>query len=159
MLSIFFALHLHLYLYLVREVQPVISSRHVVDYWYSISMETYIIFYQDRCQGLSVLYINCTLKTQKQHSRLQRGKNAFGRPVSSRPVVNLVTYYLTVLTDSSHSSRCPGQRPSIPSTTTGSVPSLSGHAIAYLWYSPPRAHRHRSSSPQGSLSNGCGLFR
>ena len=32
----------------------------------------------------------------------------------------------------------------------GSVPSLSGHAIAYRWRSLPRAHRHRASKPQGS---------
>ena len=28
----------------------------------------------------------------------------------------------------------------------GSVPSLSGHAIAYTWCSPPRVRRHRASS-------------
>ena len=38
--------------------------------------------------------------------------------------------------------------------------SLSDHAIAYRWRSPPRAHRHsRAIRPQGSLSNGCCLFR
>ena len=31
-----------------------------------------------------------------------------------------------------------------------SVPSLSGHAIAYRWRSLPRVHRHRASKPQGS---------
>ena len=36
---------------------------------------------------------------------------------------------------------------------------LSGHAIAYRWRSLPRARRHRASSPQGSSSNGCCLFR
>ena len=36
----------------------------------------------------------------------------------------------------------------------GSVPSLSGHAIAYRWRSlPPRFRRHRASSPQGGSSN------
>ena len=41
----------------------------------------------------------------------------------------------------------------------GSVPSLSGHAIAYRWRSLPRVRRHRaSSSPQGSSSNGCCHF-
>ena len=32
----------------------------------------------------------------------------------------------------------------------GSVPSLSGHAIAYRWRSLPRVRRHRASKPQGS---------
>ena len=38
--------------------------------------------------------------------------------------------------------------------TTRSVPSLSGHAIAYRWRSLPRVRWHRASSPQGSSSNG-----
>ena len=57
------------------------------------------------------------------------------------------------------SSRFPRRRPHIPSTASGSVPSLSGHAIAYRWRSLPRVRRHRASSPQGSSSNGCRLFR
>ena len=43
------------------------------------------------------------------------------------------------------------------SHTIGSVPSLSGHAIAYRWRSLPRVRWHRVSSPQGSSSNGCCL--
>ena len=39
--------------------------------------------------------------------------------------------------------------------TIGSVPSLSGHAIAYRLRSLPRVRWHRASSPQGSSSNGC----
>ena len=39
-----------------------------------------------------------------------------------------------------------------------SIPSLSGHAIAYRWRSLPRVHRHRASS-QGSSSKGCCVFR
>ena len=35
----------------------------------------------------------------------------------------------------------------------GSVPCLSGHAIAYRWRSPPRIRRHRASGSQGSSSN------
>ena len=31
-----------------------------------------------------------------------------------------------------------------------SVPSLSGHAIAYRWRSLPRVRRHRASKPHGS---------
>ena len=37
-----------------------------------------------------------------------------------------------------------------PPYTIGSVPSLSGHAIAYRWRSLPRVRRHRASKPQGS---------
>ena len=34
---------------------------------------------------------------------------------------------------------------------TGSVPSSSGHAIAYRWRSLPRVRRHRASKPQDSF--------
>ena len=37
-----------------------------------------------------------------------------------------------------------------PPYDIGSVPSLSGHAIAYRWRSLPRVRRHRASKPQGS---------
>ena len=33
---------------------------------------------------------------------------------------------------------------------TGSVPTLSGHAVAYRWRSLPRVLRHRASKPQAS---------
>ena len=45
-----------------------------------------------------------------------------------------------------------------PSYALGSVPSLSGPAIAYRWRSLPRVRRHGASSPQGSSSNGCCHF-
>ena len=51
------------------------------------------------------------------------------------------------------SSRVPRWRPFIylqPPYAIGSVPSLSGHAIAYRWRSLPRVHRHGASKPQGS---------
>ena len=47
----------------------------------------------------------------------------------------------------------PRRRPFIyfkPPYAIGSVPSLSGHAIAYQWRSLPRVRRHRASKPQGS---------
>ena len=50
-------------------------------------------------------------------------------------------------------SRVPRQRSLIffkPPYAIGSVPSLSGHAIAYRWRSLPRVRRHRASKPQGS---------
>ena len=37
-----------------------------------------------------------------------------------------------------------------PPYAIGSVPSLSGHAIAYRWRSLPRVRRQRASKPQGS---------
>ena len=45
------------------------------------------------------------------------------------------------------------------STAIGTVPSLSGHAIAYRWRSVRRVRRHRASSPQDSSSERCCLFR
>ena len=51
------------------------------------------------------------------------------------------------------SSRVPRRRPFIylkPPYAIGSVPSLSGHAIAYRWRSLPRVRRHWASKPQGS---------
>ena len=50
------------------------------------------------------------------------------------------------------SSRFPRRHPYTPPTAIGSVPSLSGHAIAYRWRSLPRVRRHKASSPQGSSS-------
>ena len=37
-----------------------------------------------------------------------------------------------------------------PPYAIGSVPGLSGHAIAYRWRSLPRVRRHGASKPQGS---------
>ena len=37
-----------------------------------------------------------------------------------------------------------------PPYAIGSVPSLSGHAVAYRWRSLPRVRRHRASKLQGS---------
>ena len=51
------------------------------------------------------------------------------------------------------SSQVPRRRPLIylkPPYAIRSVPSLSGHAIAYRWRLLPRVRRHRASKPQGS---------
>ena len=49
------------------------------------------------------------------------------------------------------SSRVPRRRPFMkPPYAIGSVPSLSGHAIAYRRRSLLRVRRHRASKPQGS---------
>ena len=45
-----------------------------------------------------------------------------------------------------------------PPYVIGSVPSESGHAIAYRWRSLPRVRWHRASSPQGNSSNGSRHF-
>ena len=37
-----------------------------------------------------------------------------------------------------------------PPYAIGSVPSLSGHTIAYRWRSLPRVRRHKAIKPQGS---------
>ena len=67
---------------------------------------------------------------------------------------------------SRYSSRIPRRRPYIFASNThhrvspefiGSVPSLSGHAIACRLRSLPTVRWHRASSPQGSSSNGCCL--
>ena len=48
-------------------------------------------------------------------------------------------------------SRVPRRRPFMkPPYAIGSVPSLSGHAVAYRWRLLPRVRRHRASKPQGS---------
>ena len=50
-------------------------------------------------------------------------------------------------------SRGPRRRPFIylkPPYAIGSVPSLSGHSVAYRWRSLPRVRRYRASKPQGS---------
>ena len=57
------------------------------------------------------------------------------------------------------SSESRNHRQFIPPTAIESVPNLSGHAMAYRWRSLPRVRRHRISSPLGSFSNGCCLFR
>ena len=41
-----------------------------------------------------------------------------------------------------------------PPYAIGSVPILSGRAIAYRWRSLPRVRRHRASKPQGSSERG-----
>ena len=61
------------------------------------------------------------------------------------------------------SSRVPRRRPFIyfkPPYAIGSVPSLSGHAIAYRWHSLPTVRRQRASKPQGIIvPNECCLGR
>ena len=84
----------------------------------------------------------------------------FGRPVPRQPahfpLTGNMVLTLGVLPD------FPRRRPFIiylnrHTYSIGSVPSSSGHAIAYRWRSLPRVRRHRNSSPQGCSSNGRSL--
>ena len=78
-------------------------------------------------------------------------RDGFRSPVPRRPA-HLYTQaeYGAYLRNS---SRVPRRRPFIsikPPYAIGSVPSLSGHAMAYRWRSLPRVRRHKASKPQGS---------
>ena len=78
-------------------------------------------------------------------------RDGFGSPVLRQPA----HLYTQAESDaySRDSSRVPRRRPFIyfkPPYAIGSVPSLSGRAIAYRWRSLPRVCRHRASKPQGS---------
>ena len=80
-------------------------------------------------------------------------RDGFGSPVPRQPA------HLYTQTESGayvrNSSRVPQRRPFIiyfkPPYAIGSVPSLSGHTIAYWWWrSLSRVRWHRASIPQGS---------
>ena len=77
--------------------------------------------------------------------------DGFGSPVPRQPAhLHAQAESGAYLRDS---SRVPRRRPFIyikPTYAIGSVPSLSGHTIAYRWRSLPRVRRHRASKPQGS---------
>ena len=76
-------------------------------------------------------------------------RDGFSRPVPRQPAhLHTQAESGAYLRDS---SRVPRRRPFMkPPYAIGSVPSLSGHAIAYRWRSLPRVRRHRASNPQGS---------
>ena len=77
-------------------------------------------------------------------------RDGFGSPVPRQHAhLHTQVEYGAYLRDS---SRVPRRRPSIyfkPPYAIGSVPSLSGHVIAYRWRSIPRIRRHRASKPKG----------
>ena len=81
-------------------------------------------------------------------------ENLVSRDGFSRPVPRQPAHLHTQAESSAYlrdSSRVPRRRPFMkPPYAIGSVPSLSGHAIAYRWRSLPRVRRHRASKPQGS---------
>ena len=75
-------------------------------------------------------------------------RDGFSRPVPRQPA------HLRTQAESGaylrDYSRVPRRRPFMkPPYAIGSVPSLSGRAIAYRWRSLPRVRRHRASKPQG----------
>ena len=79
-------------------------------------------------------------------------RDGFGSPVPRQPA-HLHTTQAESGAYLRDSSRVPRRRPYIyfkPPYAIGSVPSLSGHVIAYRWRSQPRVRRHRASKPQGS---------
>ena len=85
--------------------------------------------------------------------------DGFGSPVQRQPCSFSILRLNVVLTHGILPAFRGGVHLFIPPTAIGSVPGLSGHANAYRWRSLPRVRRHRASSPQGSSSNGCCLFR
>ena len=78
-------------------------------------------------------------------------RDGFGSPVPRQPAhLHTQAESGAYLRDS---SRFPRRPPFIyfkPPYAIGSVPSLSGHVIAYRWRSLPRVRRHRASKPRGS---------
>ena len=79
-------------------------------------------------------------------------RDGFGSPVPRQPahVCTQAASSAYLLRDS---SRVPQWRPLIyliPPYAIESVPSLSGHAIAYRWRSLPRVRRHRASKHRGN---------
>ena len=81
-------------------------------------------------------------------------ENLVSRDGFSRPVPRQPAHLQTQAESGAYlldSSRVPRRRPFMkPPYAIGSVPSLSGHAIAYRWRSLPRVRRHRASKHQGS---------
>ena len=75
-------------------------------------------------------------------------RDGFSRPVPRQPAhLHTQAESGAYLRDS---SQVPRRRPFMkPPYAIGSVPSSSGHAIAYRWRSLPRVRRHRASKPQG----------
>ena len=72
-------------------------------------------------------------------------------------LVSLLILYTNAESGAWYSSRIPGRRPCIFTSTTHHrvSPEFIGSRIAYRWRSLPRVRWHRASSPQGSSSNGC----
>ena len=85
-------------------------------------------------------------------------RDGFSRPVPPQPAhLHTQAESGAYLRDS---SRVPRRRPFMkPPYAIGSVPSLSGHAIANRWRSLPRVRRHTEPVNLKVVSNGCCLGR
>ena len=86
-------------------------------------------------------------------SRLRIWYRETGSAVPSRVSLLISILRLNLVPYSRDSYRVPRWRPFIylkRPYAIESVPSLSGHAIAYRWRSLSRVRRHRTSKPQGS---------
>ena len=78
-------------------------------------------------------------------------ENLVSRDGFSRPVPRQPAHLHTQTESGAYLREMSRLRPFMkPPYAIGSVPSLSGHAIAYRWRSLPRVRRHRASKPQGS---------
>ena len=77
-------------------------------------------------------------------------RDGFSRPVPRQPAHLHIFRLNLVLTGFLPSSAAASIYFFKPPYAIGSVPSLSGHAVAYRWRSLPRVRRHRASKPQGS---------
>ena len=91
----------------------------------------------------------------RPHSRLRIWARETGSAVPSR-ISQLV---LHTQVESGAYSRAPLLPPTFRDDVHLYRQAPLDHAIVYRWRSPPRVHRHRASSPQGSSSNGCCLLR
>ena len=91
--------------------------------------------------------MNITLSPYMPENLVSR--DGFSRPVPRQPAhLHTQAESGAYLRDS---PRIPRRRPFMkPPYAIGSVPSLSGHAIAYRWRSLPRVGRLRVGKPQGS---------
>ena len=78
-------------------------------------------------------------------------RDGFGRPVLRQPAPSPHSGWIWCLPSDFRD----GVHLFTPSYAIGSVPSLSGHAIAYRWRSLPRVRGYRAFSSQGSSNNGC----
>ena len=126
---------------------------------------TYSIVWIDRVRLPILLVVSFTGKNDISLSPFAPenlvSRDGFGSPVSCQPAhLHTQAESGAYLRDS---SRFPRGRPFIylnhhapsfiyfkPPYAIGSIPSLSGHAIAYRWRSLPRVRRHRASKPQDS---------
>ena len=75
-------------------------------------------------------------------------RDGFGSPVPRQPAHLLVRLDLVLTYGIPPEFR--GGVHMKPPYAIGSVPSFSGHAIAYRWRSLPRVRRHRANKPQVS---------